>query len=125
MTSIQIQTPTSAERTTAAAIYLSEIFLPVIGPAIGLVVLGKSSPYVRFHATKALREWFILKLALAVLATASFSYTVWHLISEGFAHFDWTAFLLRMVAAWILLAILEVLNTLQSLRQAWAAYRGS
>jgi uncharacterized membrane protein len=116
--------PTHPERLFAAGTHLSGIFFPLLGPLVSLVVLGRSSRFVAFHAWKALLELVFLKVFLVVLGLGSFGFTLYRLSQDGLEGFDWRGMLLRMAVSWVLLALLEVWNTVTSVRQAWQAYQG-
>jgi hypothetical protein len=116
--------PTQSERLFAAGTHLSGIFFPLFGPLVSLVVFGRSSRYVAFHAWKGLLELLFLKVFLVVLGLGSFGFTLYRLSQDGLAGFDWRGMLLRMAVSWSLLALLEVWNTVTSVRQALQAYQG-
>ena len=117
-------TPNRTDRILAAGVHVSDLFFPLVGPLIALLLNGGRNRYVAFHGWKAMLEFVYLKLALLTVGIFSLGYTLYNLY-QRFMSFDWSGMLLRMLAGWVLLAILEALNSAQSIWQAWQAYQGS
>ena len=110
----------------AAAMHVATIPAPIVAPLVGLVAARKSR-YVRAHALQALYETVILNIALAVVMTCSFIYTLtrlWTFYQNDWQGFSLTEFLLRFLVGWILLSILAGINAIVSIRQALKANAG-
>jgi uncharacterized Tic20 family protein len=106
--------------------HVGTIFAPVLAPAVVWAVY-RDSPFVRAHARRSLTETLLLQGLLLVVGICSLAYTAWSLY--GHYQTNWEGFSLwpmmaRAAAAWILLSILELVNTVTALASALRAYRG-
>jgi len=118
--------PTDHERHFAAAMHICTIFFPLVAPVVGYAVSGKSR-FLRSHSYQAIFETIILNVTLFVLGAASVVYTaitLWHYYQVHWEGFSIWPMLIRFAVGWILLAILEVVNTIYSILQATRALRG-
>lgn len=122
--------PTQTERTLGAAVCLAAIPFPYVGPIVGLALQGRS-PYVRYHALRCLLEQVLATAVLAVLMAVSVSYSIHALVQSGvfengiqWGKIDWLGILLKSVATWVLLALWNVWNVANSVRDAMGAYAG-
>ena len=57
---------TGSERITAAAVNISAIFFPYLGPIVGAVIAGQSK-FVRYHAYRCLIEQVVSTVACSSL----------------------------------------------------------
>lgn len=115
-----------SQRVFAAAIHVSSVFWPLLGPLVGWFVF-RNQPFARAHAKQALLETIVLNVLVFLLFVASTIYTVSrivHFVDTGWQDFSWQEFLLRFVVGWVFLFLLEAVNTLVSVRQAWSAWKG-
>ena len=117
-----------SERTTAAAVNISAIFFPYLGPVIG-AVLARNSKFVRFHAYRCLIEQIVSTLIIGTLAITSLAFTIYSLsktMEGGFDwhKIDWQTIVIKSVITYLLLALWGVINTILSIRDAVEALRG-
>jgi hypothetical protein len=123
---LAITKPTHAERLTATGMHLATILAPVLAPAIVWAVYRRS-PFVVAHARRSLTETILVQALVIVVGGISLAYGIWSLYGQY--QTDWKTFsiwpiLARAAIGWILLGILEILNTVSALRQAFRAYSG-
>ncbi|MBS1727180.1 MAG: hypothetical protein JST51_10710 [Armatimonadetes bacterium] len=116
------------ERVLAAAVNVAAIFFPYMGPIVGLVVAARS-PYVKFHAFRALIEQVVATVVIGLLIVASLAYSVYSIresMADGFdlSKINWVALLVKSLATWILLGLWEAVNVVLSIRDALEALRG-
>lgn len=119
------QPPTREERLLACLICLSAIPFPYAGPLVGWIV-GRRSPYVRYHAIAMALEEAALTAGSILLILASLCWTVVSLIRTGLdlEHIDWKFMLIKAAAFWLILQALALGNTLAAVVSAVRAYRG-
>lgn len=118
--------PQTSDCALAAAVHVSSIFWPLLGPIVGWVVFRKRY-FVASHARQALTETILLNAAVFLAFVASTTYTVFrivHYIQTDWKDFSWQEFVLRFLIGWIAFFLLELANTLVSIRQAWRAFKG-
>ncbi len=116
------------EKVLAATVNVSAIFVPYLGPIIGIIV-GAKSPYVKYHAYRNLIEEIMSFLVITFLIICSLSYTIYslyHSQRDGFdlAKIDWVTIIFKAVLTWLLLGLWTVVNTLLSIRDAIQALSG-
>ena len=119
---------TGSERTTAAAVNISAIFCPYLGPIVGAVLAGKSK-FVRFHAYRCLIEQILSTLIIGILVIFSLAFTIYSLSNTMEGAFDWhkvdwQTIVIKSVVTYLLLALWGVINTILSIRDAIEALRG-
>jgi uncharacterized membrane protein len=112
----------------AAAVNVSAIFFPYMGPIVGAIV-GAKSPYVKFHAYRNLIEQVISTIIIGFLMACSLAYSIYSLYNDqkdGFdlAKIDWLPILMKAAITWLLLAIWNLINIFLSLRDASQALKG-
>ena len=117
-----------SERTIAAAVNISAIFFPYMGPIVGALLAGQSK-FVRFHAYRCLIEQIVSTLIIGTLAITSLAFTIYSLsktMEGGFDwhKIDWQTIVIKSVITYLLLALWGVINTLLSVRDAIEALRG-
>lgn len=115
------------ERAWGAAVHVSSIFWPLLGPIVGWAIFAKKSRFVASHAKQALLETLVLNAVLFIVGAASFIYTVtrlWSYWQNNWEGFMWQEFLIRFIVGWILLFVLGVINTVVSVVQAVKAWKG-
>jgi len=118
--------PDDHERYLAATMHVCTIFFPLLAPAVGYVVSGKSK-FLRAHSYQAIFETIALNVALFLLGAVSLTYTVitlWHYYQVHWEGFSIWPMLIRFAVGWILLALLELVNTIYSVFQAARALKG-
>ncbi len=126
----QLPTPEPRERNLAAVSHVSSIFFPIIGPAVAIAISHKRYPFVKCHAISALVDEIILKAILFVGGAVSLAVTIYriadHLQTKGatLAWEDVWPILLRMGITWLVLLILGLFLTIQSIIQAVRASKG-
>jgi len=105
--------------------HVGTIFAPIVAPL--LVWCLSKSPFVRAHARRSLTETLVVQGVLLVAGAISLTYSLWSL----YQHYqnDWKDFsiwpiLVKAAVGWIIVAVLEVVNTIQALRMAAKAYKG-
>jgi uncharacterized membrane protein len=131
MASTLLAKPEQGERSTAAAVHIGAIFVPIWVPLIAWVVTRKDRPFVAAHARQSLVETLVLNVLIGIAMLGSLAYTVynvWSMYQEGFDKVDWYAVawqsLLRLGIWWLAMGVLWLINFFVSLRQALQAYRG-
>jgi hypothetical protein len=115
----------------AMVMNLASIPLPYIAPIAG-AVLGKKSPYVKFHSYRMLIEQVLGSILAGVLIACSLAYSLWKLKSDGVLDstglhtekIDWIGIIVKSVLTWILFALWGLWNTFNSLKDAMEAGRG-
>ena len=115
------------DRSWAAAVHVSSIFWPLIGPIVGWAVFNKSRPFVAAHAKQALMEAIVLNVTLFLMGLVSLTYTIVrivHFIQTNWRDFSWQEFLLRFIIGFIVLGLLELINIAISINQARTAWKG-
>ena len=117
------------ERVTAAAINVSSIFFPYMGPIIGVIVARKSK-FARYHAFRCLVEEIFAALVIGFFILLSLGYSVYAIIKSmesGFdlSKIDWGALLIKSLVTWILLALWGAVNTILSIRDTMQALHGN
>jgi hypothetical protein len=114
------------ERRWAAAVHVSSVFWPLVGPLLGWV-LGRRRAFVAAHARKALFETLWLQGALCAGGLVSLIYTVIRLMDyakSGWENVNWWEFVARFAVGIVVVVSLQALNTVLSVRQAWRAWHG-
>ncbi len=116
------------ERTVAAAVNISAIFFPYLGPIVGSLIAGKSK-FVKFHAYRCLIEQILSTLIIGALAITSLAFTIYSLsqtMQGGFDwhKIDWQTILIKSIVTYLLLALWGLINILLSVRDAIEALRG-
>ena len=114
------------ERHLAAAMHIAEIFFPLFAPAIAYAISGRSK-FLKAHAYQALFETIVLNVCLFVVGAVSLTYTIvtlWHFYKNDWAGFSIWPMIARFAIGWILLGVLEIINTLISVRHAHKALHG-
>ena len=119
---------TGSERVTAAAVNISAIFFPYLGPIVGAVIAGQSK-FVRYHAYRCLIEQVVSTVILVTLLLVSFGYTLYGLsksMAGGFDihKIDFLTILIKAAVTWVLLGLWEVVNIVLSIRDALEALNG-
>jgi uncharacterized membrane protein len=115
----------SKDRQLATAVNVGAIFFPYLAPIVGIAAFGKSQ-FVRFHAYRCLIEQVVMTIAIGFLMLCSVSYSLYGFYQQGFdfQKFDWVAFLIKSVVVWLLLGLFQVLNFINSVRDASEAFQG-
>lgn len=124
---VALEVAESPDRSWAAAVHISSIFWPLIGPLVGWALFAKSKPYVAAHAKQALLETIVLNVCLFLVGLASFTYTVFrivHFVQTNWKDFSWQEFVVRFIVGFIVLSILQIVNIVISLNQARKAFKG-
>jgi len=116
------------DKMMAAAVNVSAIFFPYIGPIIGIIV-GARSPYVKYHAYRNLIEEVMSFLIITFLIICSLSYSIYSLYNsqrDGFdlSKIDWVTMIFKAVLTWLLLGLWTIVNTMLSIRDAIQALGG-
>ena len=119
---------TGGERVTAAAVNISAIFFPYLGPIVGAVIAGQSK-FVRYHAYRCLIEQVVSTVILVTLLLISFGFTVYSLSKSMVGGFDihkidLVTILIKAAVTWVLLGLWEVVNVVLSIRDAIEALNG-
>ncbi|MCW5939541.1 MAG: DUF4870 domain-containing protein [Fimbriimonadaceae bacterium] len=117
---------TLPERRWAAAVHVSSVFWPLIGPLVGWV-LGRERAFVAAHARRALFETLWLQGLLCLGGLVSLIYTATRLMDyakSGWESVNWWEFVLRFAVGFVIVVLLQALNTVLSVRQAWRAWHG-
>jgi len=117
----------TSDRMLGAGVHVSSIFWPLLGPLVGWLVFRKQKPYVAAHARQALFETIVLNVGLFLALIASTAYTlvrINHFVQTNWVDFTWQEFLVRFLIGWILLALLQLANTVFSIIQAIGALNG-
>ncbi len=114
----------------AGAVNFAAIPFPYLGPIVGLAVAGRSS-FVRYHASRCLIEQVLATAILVVVVGVSLAYSVWNLVQSGvfengiqLSKIDWLGILIKSVVTWIALALWNLWNLLNSLRDGMSALAG-
>jgi uncharacterized Tic20 family protein len=116
------------DRALGAAVHVSSVFWPLLGPLVGWALFRKSKPFVTAHAKQALFETVFLNVALLLALVASTTYTVFrivHFVQTNWVDFNLAEFIVRFLVGWIALAVLQFANTVFSVFQAWKAWKGT
>ncbi len=118
---------TKSERLTAALMHGASIFFPLIAPAIGYLIPGASSKYVRAHSVQAVLDVLVFKVISFVVFIISLIHTIVTAVgiynSDG-ASFDWKALLAKIAILLGITAVLWIINLVLSLKQISQANRG-
>jgi uncharacterized membrane protein len=122
-----IQT-TGHEKAVAAAVNVSSIFFPYLGPIVGALIAGKSK-FIRFHAYRCLIDQIVTTVVIAALVMLSLAFSVYSLsnsMADGFdlSKVDWVMLLVKSLATWVLIVLWGVVNTVLSIRDALEALNG-
>lgn len=121
-----------SDRLTAAICHGLSIPMPWLGPA-GFCIYGflARRRFVAAHASAALIESILATLGtiVVVLISLGVGLAIWipQVMESGWEAVTWEAALgtvFRAAAVWLLLAVVGLIYTIQSIRQAVAAYRG-
>lgn len=123
---MQIEEPTSQERTGAALAHVSGIFFPFFGPLV-VFLFGNKYRYVRYHALHALIGMLLLNIFLFILGAISITISLvglWRQYQENFQHFEWWPIILKSVLTWVILGLIGLVNTVVNIVQAIKAYQG-
>ena len=118
--------PLSHEKRMAAVMHLCSIPAPFISPLIGLALYRKSR-YVCAHSFQALYEAIFLKVAFAVAAIVSLTYTIvtlWNHYQTDWVDWSWTNFLLRIAVGWAIVFLIGIATTIQGVIAAIRANSG-
>jgi hypothetical protein len=118
--------PANHERFVSAAMHVTSIFFPILAPAIVYALAGNSK-FVKSHSYQAIFETVVLKVSVFVVGAISLIYTLtrlWHFYQVHWEGFSLWTMLARFAIGWILLAILEFVNTVISILQAYHALQG-
>ncbi len=123
--------PEQSERSTAAAVHIGAIFVPIWVPLIAYFVTRKRREFVAAHARQSLVETLVLNVLIGIAMLGSLCYTVWRvytLYQGGVENIDWSDViwqsLLRLGVWWLAMGVLWLINTIVSVRQAMQALRG-
>ena len=116
------------DKVLAAAVNISAIFFPYMGPIVGALV-GVRSPYIRYHSYRNLIEQIVSTLIIGFLILCSLSYSIYRLYETQKGAFDlskieWIPLLVKATLTWLLLAAWGIINTFLSIRDALQALRG-
>lgn len=114
-------------RALAAAVHISSIFWPILGPLVGFGLWRKRDEFVSAHARKALLEAIWLKIGLFFAFAASTIYSISriiHYVQTNWTDFSWQEFVIRFVLGWVALLVLEFVTIVVSIRQAYLAWSG-
>ena len=118
--------PQVTDKYLAAAVHISSIFWPLLGPIVGWAFFRRNS-FVAAHSKQALKETIVLNILVFTAGAISLSYTIfriYHYVQTNWRDFSWQEFVLRFLIGWIVLGLLEVVNTVVSVRQALLAIQG-
>ncbi|MBS1722193.1 MAG: DUF4870 domain-containing protein [Armatimonadetes bacterium] len=119
--------PAGTDRGWAAAVHVSSIFWPLLGPLVGIALFHNRSRFVASHAKQALLETIVLNLLVFTAGLVSLTYTAFrivHYVQTDWRDFAWQEFLVRFIVGWIAFWLLEFANIVVSIRQAWQAGQG-
>lgn len=122
-----LPTTDKQDRSWAAAVHISSIFWPLIGPIVGWVIFNRSRPFVSSHAKQALLEAIVLNVSLFLMGLASLTYTIFrvvHFVQTNWKDFSWQEFLIRFIVGFVVLGLLELINIVVSINQARRAFLG-
>ena len=116
------------DKVLAAAVNVSAIFFPYLGPIVGAILCSRS-PYVKYHAYRNLIEQIVSTLIIGFLLLCSFTYSVYQIYEtqkEGFdlGKIGWITILIKATGIWLLLGLWGIINTVLSVRDALQALRG-
>lgn len=116
------------DKVLGAAVNVSAIFFPYVGPIVGVIV-GSKSPFVKYHAYRNLIEQVISTLIIGFLMACSLAYSIYSLYNsqkDGFdlSKIDWVTMLMKAAVTWLLLALWGLINTALSIRDAIQALGG-
>lgn len=118
-------TITDNDRKVGGLVHLAAIPAPFWGPAIALVLFGKR-PFVRYQAVKALIEQMVAIAVTITIFAISIGITIYQLAQNGFdlTKIDWIQVIVKSLMIWLLLALFNLWNIINAIRDASTAYRG-
>lgn len=114
------------DRHVGGLVHLAAIPAPFWGPAVVLILFG-SRPFVRYQAYKALIEQLVaISITVSVFAI-SIGITIYQFIQNGFdlTQIDWIQVIVKSLAVWLLLALFNLWNVINAVRDASTAFRGT
>jgi hypothetical protein len=122
-----LPTPEQNDRYLAGGMHLASIFFPILAPTLTYFLAGKSK-FVKTHSYQAIFETLILKASVFIVGAISLTYslvTLWnHYQKDDWENFSWATMAVKFIAGFVLFAILELFNTIISIRQAIRAFQG-
>lgn len=124
--SLALPTPTDRDRYFAGGMHIASIFFPILAPAVVFALAGNSK-FIKSHSYQAIFETVVLKVSVFIVGAISLIYTItrlWHYYQIDWQGFSIWPMLARFAIGWILFAILEVVNTIISIMQAYHAMQG-
>lgn len=125
--SLALPVPTNNERYFAGGMHVASIFFPILAPAIVFALSGNSK-FIKSHSYQAIFETVALKVLVFLAGAISLTYTavrLWTFYQNNWEGFSLWPMLARFAIGWIILALLEVANTIVSIRQAYHAVLGN
>lgn len=120
-------TAADGERKLAALVHVGSIFGPLWVPLIAWFWQRRKSEYVAAHAWQAIRDLLFLNVILVTIGLISLVMTITSInqhYQEGWENFSIWPVLVKFAVVWIIVAILGLINTVQSVIQAMKALRG-
>lgn len=117
------------EKKLAAAMHAASIFAPLWFPfLVWVVAKSTKTDFLRAHARQAAFEGIVWKAILLILMVVSLTVTIvrlFHHISTNFSEFQWDEVAFRVILSLVVFVTLWLINFVQSLFQATAAYKGT
>ena len=123
-------TPSSQEKTIAAACHLLSIPFPYMAPLVTFFWKRSQSRFVALHASQAFFETLVLNIVLFIALAVSLAFTLAKVVEavqtrgQSLRWDDLWAALLKAAATWIILGVVSFYYTVQSVLQALQALRG-
>lgn len=118
-------TITDNDRKVGGLVHLAAIPAPFWGPAIALVLFNRR-PYVRYQALKALIEQVVAIAVTITIFVISLGINIYQFSQNGFdlSKIDWIQVIIKSLVVWLLLAMFNLWNLINAIRDASTAYRG-
>ncbi|MCC7434549.1 MAG: hypothetical protein IT363_07675 [Methanoregulaceae archaeon] len=114
-----------SDRKLGGLVHLAAIPAPFWGPAVALILFGRR-PFVRYQAYKALIEQLVAIAVTITIFAISIGLTIYQFTQNGFdlSKIDWVQVIIKSLIVWLLLALFNLWNVINAIRDASTAYRG-
>lgn len=114
-----------SDRKLGGLVHVAAIPAPFWGPVVAIILFG-GRPFVRYQALKALIEQMVAIAVTITIFAISIGITIYQLAQNGFdlTKIDWIQVIVKSLMVWLLLALFNLWNIINAIRDASTAYRG-